>query len=181
MRPNLKVTIGAHSEIHTLLSELISSLQPLTPVEHDIIHRAFYAGVAHESSGVCQNDSLFFGEKFSSDNSPLDLLAQAVYTQKQDARPARKRHFNEETFTIASLLHGMLFGGNHGSKRKRSRMRRKVAKDGQEKEKGPGCTRKRSRMRKTRVTKRSAGRPKLESDQQTDTAETDDDLVADSE
>lgn len=108
MRPNLKVAIGAHSEMHTLLAELIASLQPLTPVEHDIIHRAFYAGVAHESSVVCQNDSFVYDEKFSSDNSSLDLLVQAVYTQKQDARPARKRHFNEETLAIASLLHGML-------------------------------------------------------------------------
>lgn len=108
VRPNLKVDTDSQSEIHTLLSDLISSLQPLTPVEHDIIHRAFYAGVAHESSDDCPNDALVFDENFSSNSSSLDLLAHVVYTQKQDARPALKRRFSEETFTIASLLHGML-------------------------------------------------------------------------
>jgi len=169
VRRNLKINTCSASlitPVHPLLEELISRLQPLTPLEHDIIRRAFYAGIAHESSASARKHVGFTFDDSdidSSDSEPssLDVLAHTVYQANTkehllspwmpSTRPVLlKRQLSEETFTIASLLGRMRHSPVRGSPNQ-SMQNKKVSRRVSQKSKTSS-----GKQRSTRSRKRSS-------------------------
>lgn len=175
--PKINTYSGGHvAQLHPLLEELISRLQPLTPLEHDSICRAFYAGIAHESSSSahCHRHFTFNDSDIDSSDSELsslDVLAHTVdqaHTKEHllspwmpSTRPMLlRRQLSEETFTTASLLGQMRYlpirGSSNQSKTSKVALRasQKSLRRGSQKSTSSVKQRSRSRKRSSRSRKR---------------------------